>query len=91
MYTRKEAAESITKSDPQLGHRHKKTKVWKSVYLEIFLCGVGLEYQYKRKTPLFSMWVSMFFFSFSLLFFMQKELGESMRMFEVPELEGSGK
>lgn len=32
------------------------------------------------------MWVSMFFF----FFFMQKELGESMRMFEVPELEDSG-
>ena len=36
------------------------------------------------------MWVSMCVFSY-FFFFMQKELGESMRMFEVPELEGSGK
>lgn len=40
------------------------------------------------------MWVSVcvyFFFLFLYFFFMQKELGESMRMFEVPELEGSEK
>lgn len=68
MYTRKEAARSITKSHPQLGHWHEKTKVWKSVYLEIFLCGVDFKYQYKRKTPLFSMWVSMCVFSYFFFF-----------------------
>lgn len=47
----------------------KKTKVWKTVYLEIFVCGVDFEYQYKRKTPLFSMWVSMYFFFFFFTFF----------------------
>jgi hypothetical protein len=36
-------------------------------------------------------WFGFFFFFFFFFFFMQKELGESMRMFEVLELEGSEK
>lgn len=54
--------------------------------------GVDFEYQYKRKTPLFSMWVSMHFFLFLIFFFYAKGVGrESMRVFEVPELKGSRK
>lgn len=38
----------------------------------------------------FSVCVGFFFLNFLIyIFLMQKELGESMRMFEVPELEGS--
>lgn len=46
---------------------------------------------------LFFVVVFFFFFTFFvvgffvLFFFMQKDLGESMRMFEVPELEGPEK
>lgn len=60
-------------------------------------CGVVFLNSNKKENTSFSLcgfWCfvvvdfSSFFFTF---FFMQKELGESMRMFEGPELEGSGK